>query len=65
MNIPAVSRLIRDGKDEQLASYMEMGTKGMRTMGQAAGRLAERERFSPRERKALFDSLEGWGGKDR
>ena len=65
MNIPAVSRLIRDGKDEQLASYMEMGTKGMRTMRQAAGRLAERERFSPCERKALFDSLEGWGGKDR
>ena len=62
MNIPAVSRLIRDGKDEQLASYMEMGTKGMRTMRQAAGRLAERERFSPRERKALFDSLESLEG---
>ena len=34
-NIPAVSHLIREGKEEQIPSYMEMGLHQMRTMKQA------------------------------
>ena len=50
-NVPAVSHLIREGKDEQIPSYMEMGLQNMRTLKQAAyglkNILRKRQRKTP------------------
>lgn len=52
---PAISHLIREGKEEQIPSYMEMGLHQMRTMKQAAYGLRN---ISERERDKLIKSLE-------
>lgn len=52
-NIPAVSHLIREGKDAQLNAYMEMGTHHMRTMKQAADRIGWEEKLSYEEKETL------------
>lgn len=39
VNVPAVAHLIREKKDEQISSYMEMGVSHMRTFRQAAERV--------------------------
>lgn len=47
-NIPAISHLIREGKEEQIPSYMEMGLHQMRTLKQAVyglRNISERERL--------------------
>lgn len=54
-NTPAISHLIREGKEEQIPSYMEMGLHQMRTMKQAAYGLRN---ISERERDKLLKSLE-------
>ena len=53
-NVPAVAHLIREGKEEQISSYMEMGLQHMRTMKQAAYGL---KGISEREREKLIKSL--------
>lgn len=53
-NVPAVSHLIREGKEEQISSYMEMGLQHMRTMKQAAYGL---KGISEKEREKLLKSL--------
>ncbi len=53
-NVPAISHLIREGKEEQIPSYMEMGTSHMRTMRQAVYGLKD---ISEREREKLLKSL--------
>lgn len=53
-NVPAVAHLIREGKEEQLTSYMEMGLQHMRTMKQAAYGL---KGISEKEREKLLKSL--------
>lgn len=53
-NIPAVSHLIKEGKDEQIPSYMEMGLHDMRTMKQAIYSLRN---ISEREREKLLKTL--------
>jgi len=53
-NVPAISHLIREGKEEQIPSYMEMGTNNMRTMRQAIYGLKD---ISEREREKLLKSL--------
>ena len=54
-NVAAVSHLIREGKEEQISSYMEMGLSHMRTMRQAVYGLKD---ISEREREKLLKSLE-------
>lgn len=51
--LPAVQHLIREGKDEQIPSYMEMGLSGMRTMKQAVYGL----KITERERERILRSL--------
>lgn len=55
-NIPAISHLIREGKDAQIPAYMEMGTRHMRTMKQAASRISYEEglNYEARERLQAF-----------
>ena len=53
-NVPAVAHLIREGKEEQIPSYMEMGLQHMRTMKQAAYGL---KGISEKEREKLLKSL--------
>ncbi len=55
-NIPAISHLIREGKDTQIAAYMEMGSRHMRTMKQAASRISYEEglNYEARERLQAF-----------
>ena len=53
-NVPAVAHLIREGKEEQISSYMEMGLQHMRTMKQAAYGL---KGISEKEREKLLKSL--------
>lgn len=53
-NIPAISHLIKEGKDEQIPSYMEMGLHDMRTMKQAIYSLRN---ISEREREKLLKTL--------
>ncbi len=53
-NVPAISHLIREGKEEQIPSYMEMGTSHMRTMRQAIYGLKD---ISEREREKLLKGL--------
>lgn len=45
-NTPAISHLIREGKDSQLTAYMEMGNHYMRTMKQEADRIAREEQLT-------------------
>lgn len=52
-NIPAAAHLIREGKDEQLLSYMEMGRHHMRTMKQALSELLWKETLSSEEKEQL------------
>ena len=54
-NTPAISHLIREGKEEQIPSYMEMGLHQMRTLKQAAYGLRN---ISERERDKLLKYLE-------
>ena len=54
-NTPAVSNLIRQGREEQIASYMETGTKQMRTLKQAAYRL---KKVTAEERKEILAYIE-------
>ena len=54
-NVPAVSHLIREGKDEQIPSYMEMGLQNMRTLKQAAYGL---KNISEKDREKLLKTLE-------
>lgn len=60
INIPAVSHLIREGKDSQLAAYMEMGTRGMRTMRQNAERMAAAKQWTKEEREMVKRFLEDY-----
>lgn len=53
-NVAAISHLIREGKEEQIPSYMEMGLHHMRTMKQAAYGL---KGISERERDKLLKTL--------
>ncbi len=53
-NVPAVSHLIREGKEEQIPTYMEMGISHMRTMRQAVYGLKD---ISEREREKLLKML--------
>lgn len=55
-NIPAAAHLIREGKDEQIPSYMEMGRHHMRTMKDAAREAAHGARLSADEREALLSA---------
>ena len=52
-NLPAVAHLIREGKDEQIPSYMEMGRRHMRTMKQAASHLLWKETLSADEKEMI------------
>ena len=54
-NIPAVAHLIREGKEEQIPSYMEMGLNQMRTLKQAVYGLRN---ISERERDRMMKALE-------
>ena len=54
-NIPATAHLIREGKEAQIPSYMEMGLHQMRTMKQAAYGL---KGLSERERDKMMRILE-------
>lgn len=54
-NIPATAHLIREGKETQIPSYMEMGLHQMRTMKQAAYGL---KGISEREREKMMKALE-------
>lgn len=54
-NIPATAHLIREGKEAQIPSYMEMGLHQMRTMKQAAYGL---KGLSEREREKMMKLLE-------
>lgn len=54
-NVAAVAHLIREGKEEQIPSYMEMGLSQMRTMKQAVYAM---KGISERERERLLKSLE-------
>ncbi len=54
-NSPAISRLIRDGKEEQVVSYMETGAKHMRTLKQAAYHV---KGVAAEERKELLKLVE-------
>ena len=54
-NVAAVAHLIREGKEEQIPSYMEMGLSQMRTMKQA---MYAMKGISERERERLLKSLE-------
>ena len=54
-NIAAVAHLIREGKEEQISSYMEMGLSQMRTMKQS---IYAMKGISERERDRLLKSLE-------
>lgn len=54
-NIPAVAHLIREGKEEQIPSYMEMGLNQMRTLKQAVYSLRN---ISERERDRMMKALE-------
>ena len=54
-NIPATAHLIREGKEAQIPSYMEMGLHQMRTLKQAVYGLRD---ISERERDRLLKSLE-------
>lgn len=53
-NTPPISRLIRDGKDEQIKSYIEMNTKGMHTMKQHAMQVARKNKMSHKEIEKLL-----------
>lgn len=55
-NLPAISHLIREGKEEQIPSYMEMGLQHMRTMKQAIYQL---KGISEREREKLVKTVVG------
>lgn len=57
-NTPAVAHLIREGKDEQLLSYMEMGQPSMRTMKQALRQILAEETLSPEEAEQLRKAAE-------
>lgn len=57
-NLPAISHLIREGKEEQIPSYMEMGLQHMRTMKQAIYQL---KGISEREREKLVKIVVGNG----
>lgn len=57
-NTPAVAHLIREGKDEQLLSYMEMGQLSMRTMKQALRQILAEETLSPEEAEQLRQAAE-------
>ena len=54
-NIPAIAHLIREGKEEQIPSYMEMGLNQMRTLKQAVYGLRN---ISERERERMMKYLE-------
>ena len=54
-NVAAVAHLIREGKEEQSPSYMEMGLSQMRTMKQA---MYAMKGISERERERLLKGLE-------
>ena len=54
-NTPAVSHLIRQGREEQMASYMEAGNKNMRTLRQAAYNV---RKLTASERKELLEYIE-------
>lgn len=60
VTIPAVRHLIREGKDSQLPSYMELGTGGMRTLRQDAERLACRENWAREEEEKMKRFLEDY-----
>lgn len=53
-NVPAVAHLIREGKEEQIPTYMEMGISHMRTMRQAVYGLKD---ISEREREKILKML--------
>ena len=57
-NVPAISHLIREGKEEQIPSYMEMGLQHMRTMKQAVYQL---KGISEREREKMMKAVMGNG----
>jgi twitching motility protein PilT len=52
---PAISHLIRDGKDEQIRSYMELAKGDMRTMEQAAGLISRN--WEEGEKKRLMEAI--------
>lgn len=54
-NIPPVAHLIREAKEEQIPSYMEMGLHSMRTLKGAVYALPN---ISDRERERLLKSLD-------
>lgn len=53
-NLPAISHLIREGKEEQIPSYMEMGVQHMHTMKQAVYQL---KGISEREREKILKAV--------
>lgn len=57
-NIPAISHLIREGKDAQIAGYMEMGTRHMRTMKQSATRASYEEKMNYETKEKLLSFVE-------
>ena len=54
-NTPAVSNLIRKGREEQIVSYMETGAKRMRTLRQAVYQI---QNVTPQERKEILGDIE-------
>lgn len=58
VNTPPIAHLIREGKEAQLASYMETGTRHMRTMKQAVSRVAASEHWTYDERERALQAWE-------
>ncbi len=57
-NTPAVSHLIREGKDEQIHAYMELRQHSMRTMKQAFSIAASQENLSSEDLVSEFQRQE-------
>lgn len=58
VNTPPIAHLIREGKEAQISSYMETGTRHMRTMKQAVSRVAASERWTYDEKEAALQMWE-------
>ncbi len=58
VNTPPIAHLIREGKDAQLSTYIESGTRRMRTLKQAVGRLAMAESWPYEEKEQALRFIE-------
>lgn len=58
VNTPPIAHLIREGKDAQLSTYIESGTRRMRTLKQAVGRLSMAESWPYEEKEQALRFIE-------